>query len=210
MTLYLKTFFTAMIFFILLSNKAFAIPVTKEGQELSQVLDDMHVEEKWRPGDYVNWLTGRTLEVLGGSFPTHCSEFVAAAALRCGIYILQPPDHQRGLLANAQYYWLKKHGKRFGWFQVKNRIEAQAFANKGCFTVAAFANPHPGRSGHIAIVRPCEKSRASILRFGPEIIQAGLENYNSTAQIVGFGHRSAKYFVHRTQFCKIKTMEIPA
>jgi hypothetical protein len=52
--------------------------------------------------------------------------------------------------------------------------------------------PH-GRPGHIAIVRPCDKSTAAIMSEGPQIIQAGMTNYESTGLATGFSRHPAAW-----------------
>ena len=47
--------------------------------------------------------------------------------------------------------------------------------------------PGAGRlPGHAAIVRPSEKSAEALERSGPQVVQAGIHNHNSTTVRSGF------------------------
>jgi len=162
-----------------------AAEITPAGQELSRFLDGFHVEGLWLPGQHVNWKTGKYTGP-GTSSSTHCSAFVAAVCLRADIYILRPPDHSVVLLANAQYDWLRSDGSKHGWKRVASMTEAQRLANEGQLVVASYKNPDPKKHGHIAIVRPCTKGAQPIALEGPQIIQAGGTNWNSTTLKEGF------------------------
>jgi hypothetical protein len=182
--------------------------ITPAGQKLAATLDSMNVEQHWLAGQHVNWLSGdpsnsvNHVEVTkGGS--THCSAFAAAAGNKLGIYLLHPPEHSDLLLASAQQDWLEGAGAAQGWKPVKTPVEAQSLANKGEFVVVTYKSPDPKKPGHIAIVRPSEKSDADIAAEGPQIIQAGKHNYISTNVKEGFkNHPGAfennevRYFVH--------------
>ena len=176
-------------------SPAGAFEVTPEARRLSETVDSLQVESHWPAGVHVNWETGipdgRPESAIGKH--THCSAFVASAAKRFGIYILRPPEHAQVLLANAQYDWLAgEEGQQRGWRKVRDGIEAQARANRGEFVVAAYHNHHDDKPGHIAIVRPSDKSDSSIVREGPEITQAGGTNYRSVSLRKGFaGHPAA-------------------
>ncbi|MGH7069355.1 MAG: hypothetical protein ACREFO_05010 [Acetobacteraceae bacterium] len=112
-------------------------------------------------------------------------------AARMGVYLLRPPEHGQGLLANAQFRWLEGHGAESGWEEVPAKA-AQRLANQGYLVVAAYENPDPHRSGHIAIVRPSEKSAASLNAHGPEETQAGMHNRLRTTIARGFSdHKGA-------------------
>ena len=157
-------------------------------------VDALDVEAHWPAGKHVHWESGvpdGKLETGTGKH-THCSAFVAAAAKKLGIYILRPPEHPQILLANAQYEWLMVAGAQQGWRPLHDALDAQAYANRGFFVVAAYRNHHDDRPGHIAIVRPGNKSAAMIRREGPDITQAGSINYRDTSLQHGFaGHPAA-------------------
>lgn len=154
-------------------------------QHLSQLLDQMDVENHWLPHQPIHWVDGSS-DATGREIASHCSAFVAAVAYQANIYMLRPPDHSEVLLANAQAEWLEKHGSAYGWEKVKNPLEAQELANQGMLVVVAFKNANAHKPGHIAVVRPSDKSIELIKDEGPQIVQAGLHNYNSTSVKVGF------------------------
>ena len=153
---------------------SFASPISAGGEKLQHVLESLNVTERWLPGNYVNWQTGEPIsKARGEARKSHCSAFTAAAAAKLGVYILSPPAHKEVLLANAQYFWLQQQGKEHGWLPLKDGIIAQQTANQGCLVVVARANAKTHKPGHIAIVRPSDKSTTLIGIEGPQIIQAG-------------------------------------
>jgi hypothetical protein len=170
-----------------------------------RTVDSLDVEHHWPAGIHVNWQTGDPdgrPENSPGKH-THCSAFVASAAKQLGIYILRPPEHAQVLLANAQYDWLASDGAAQGWRELRGPVAAQEAANRGDFVVATYRNHRDNKPGHIAIVRPDEKSDSAIRVEGPQITQAGGTNYRSTTLKKGFaGHpaawdkREVRYFVH--------------
>jgi hypothetical protein len=181
-------------------------PITPEGDRLAATLDGMRVESLWLAQEHVNWETGepdRGGEDEGPGHHTHCSAFAAAAAKRLGVYLLRPPAHGQKLLANAQIAWLGgATAQKLGWQRVSNMREAQRLANQGNLVLVAFQNPDKHLPGHIAIVRPSEKSFEALQRDGPQIIQAGIHNHASTVVRIGFlNHPGAwpdgvRYYVH--------------
>jgi hypothetical protein len=174
--------------------RAEAVHITSKGQELARVLDAMGVETRWIAGSHIDWRTGAPdgePEASSGRH-THCSAFVAAAALKLGVYILRPPEHGQALLANAQNEWLAEEGARQGWRPVADAEQAQSLANRGVLVVASYRNHRDDKPGHIAIVRPAEKSREQLTQEGPQVIQAGTVNSSSTSLRDGFsGHPHA-------------------
>jgi hypothetical protein len=171
------------------------LSISPAGEWLAKSLDRLDVTHHWLRGvDHVAWRSGvPLLEEHGKKLTplaqdeTHCSAFVAAAAESLGIYLLHPPAHSHVLLANAQHDWLASDaGKKAGWHAVETAIDAQRLANAGEFVVAAFKNPDPTQPGHIAIVRPVVKSTADIVAKGPQITQAGFNNYTSADLASGF------------------------
>ena len=182
-----------------------AAEITPEGKKLIEKLDGMDVEHLWEPGRSVAWKTGKLLKEQGEyrKSNTHCSAFVAATCLKMDIYILRPPEHETKNLANAQVDWLASKGSESGWKPVKNANEAQHLANRGQVVVAAFKETHADRHGHIAIVRPSDKSNDAIQLEGPQITQAGSTNANNTSLKEGFKHHpgafpnGVRYYVHQ-------------
>jgi hypothetical protein len=168
--------------------------ITPQAQATMKVLDAMGVETKWIAGERVYWESGLPTGVPETSpgKHTHCSAFVAAAAKNLGVYILRPPAHGQKLLANAQNEWLVEQGAANGWVKLATADEAQAAANRGLLVVASYHNHHDDRPGHIAIVRPGNKTAEQIAAEGPDVIQAGSVNKTSISLRDGFaGHPAA-------------------
>jgi hypothetical protein len=184
-------------------------PVTAAGDRFASTLDGMHVESLWLANEHVNWATGEPDRGGGYEGPgnhTHCSAFAAAAAKRLGVYLLRPPEHGQELLSNAQARWLDSaEGRQDGWRSVANMQEAQTLANQGNLVLVSYPNPDPHAPGHIAIVRPSEKSFTTLQENGPQVIQAGEHNHNSINVRIGFeNHPGAwpngvRYYVHSLQ-----------
>jgi hypothetical protein len=192
-------------FIALLPCVGSATPIAPDGKQLVAMLDAMNVEHLWLAGEHIDWQsgapTGKPERVEGKH--THCSAFVASVAERLGLYILCPPEHTQMLLANAQFDWLVDQGAAGGWNELTSSEQAQADANRGGLVVAVYRNHHDDKPGHIAIVRPNEKSASAIADEGPQVTQAGGTNYASTSLAQGFanhpaawGHKEVRYFAH--------------
>jgi hypothetical protein len=171
-------------------------PITPAGERLTSTLDGMSVESLWLAHEHVNWETGepdRGADYEGPGNHTHCSAFAAAAAKRLGVYLLRPPEHGQALLANAQADWLaSESAAKAGWRSVATMQKAQRLANEGSLVLVLYPNPDKHVPGHIAIVRPSEKSARMLEENGPEIIQAGEHNHDRTNVKTGFAnHRGA-------------------
>ena len=181
-------------------------PISPAGHQLAATLDSMNVESLWLAEEHVNWETGepdRGADYEGPGNHTHCSAFAAAAAKRLGVYLLRPPEHGQLLLANAQVEWLgSAAGQKSGWQKVPDMRKAQRLANQGNLVLVLFQNPDKHVPGHIAIIRPSEKSLTALQENGPQIIQAGNHNHASTSVRIGFlNHPGAwpdgvRYYVH--------------
>jgi hypothetical protein len=166
--------------------------------ELARQLDSLDVTHHWLPGPTVcDWRTGNPIKPTpDGSSHTHCSQFAAAAAERLGVYLLRPPEHSPTHLAAAQEDWLgSPAGVDSGWQQILlpgQRVatydRAAEQADEGKLVVAVYSDPDPDHAGHIAVLRPSDWSPARIAEHGPEIIQAGATNYQSTDLETGFIH----------------------
>jgi hypothetical protein len=198
-----RVFFIATL--LLCTPLGFAAGITPAAQRMASVIDALNVEQHWPAGEHVHWETGEPdgKAEHGIGKHTHCSAFVAAAAKHLGIYILRPPEHAQILLANAQYDWLESSGAQKGWIPLRDAFEAQTQANIGLLVVATYRNHHDDKPGHIAIVRPSDKSRSAIQFEGPQITQAGGTNYRSASLKQGFaGHPAAwqrnevRYYAH--------------
>ena len=196
---------TARVLLCATATAARAGGITPTAQHVIATIDALDVEQHWPAGTHVHWETGKPdgKPELSAGKHTHCSAFAAAAAKRLGIYLLRPPEHAQVLLANAQYDWLESEGASRGWRPLRDALAAQAAANEGMLVVAAYKNHHDDKPGHIAIVRPSDKSRAAIEAEGPQVTQAGGTNYRSTSLRQGFaGHPAAwsrgevRYFAH--------------
>lgn len=183
--------------------------ITAAGQRLAELLDGMNVESLWIAHEHVNWETGepdRGAAYEGPGNHTHCSAFAAAVAKRLGVYILRPPEHGQVLLANAQAKWLaSEQAESQGWHRLAGARAAEEQANRGNLVVVVFANPDQHEPGHVAIVRPSEKSAEALERNGPDIIQAGNHNHTRTIVRIGFeNHPGAwpdgvRYYMHLLQ-----------
>ena len=182
-----------------LVEKAVRWAARSKGQpeELWKRLEAMEVDKLWLPGAIVDWKTGLpTGQPIkdAKSKHTHCSQFVAAATERLGVYVLRPPEHRVVLLANAQFVWLASDaGKKAGWVAMKDGAAAQAAANDGRLVLASLKNPDPTKSGHIAIVRPGNKDADLLAKDGPDIMQAGGTNALRTTLRRGFGNHKKEY-----------------
>jgi hypothetical protein len=189
---------------------AFASParadeVSPNAARLLATLQSLDVEHRWIAGHHVDWITGLpddSSEILPGRH-THCSAFVAAAAMRLGIYILRPPQHGQVLLANAQHDWLGSAGAAQGWRPVASPEEAQKLANQGELVVASYRSHADKKPGHIAIVLPGDKSADRIEAEGPDVMQAGSFNAASVPLASGFaghphawGDREVAFYAH--------------
>ena len=204
------TAFCAFVVLVVFAGAARpADTVTPQAQAVSKVLDAMGVESKWIAGEHVYWETGLPTGVPETSpgKHTHCSAFVAAAAKNLGVYILRPPEHGQKLLANAQNEWLADEGAARGWVRLADANQAQAAANRGLLVVASYHNHHDDRPGHIAIVRPGNKTAEQMAAEGPDVIQAGSVNKTSISIRDGFaGHPAAwrdheiVYYAHEVKF----------
>lgn len=185
----------SIIFYISYSQKT--IEVTSTGLELRQFYLNQNVEHLWLSGHHINWETGElnNPEATKG-IKTHCSSFVASVCKQKGVYILRPPLHKTGLLANAQFDWLlteEAHNK--GWHQIKDSVfeKGQEYANNGFLVVAVYKNPNLKKPGHIALVIPFEKSFELLNNEGPTLIQAGNTNKNFIALKDGFKHHISEW-----------------
>lgn len=179
--------------------------VAAGGPRLAEFLDALLVDRYWLKGHHIVWQTGQQNAPIGvgRSRYTHCSTFVAAAAMRLGIYILQPPFHNEYLLASAQDHWLRgylryqgKTAADAGWVRLGRGVEsaainlAQNVANKGKFVLASFAQrpivddvtgEPMAVPGHIAIVRPQEPPVNVVAMDSPTLAVCAAGHVNSAA-----------------------------
>ena len=184
-------------------------PISPAGERLASFLDSMDVESLWLANQHVNWETGkpdRGAAYEGPGNHTHCSAFAAAAGKRLGVYMLRPPEHGQELLSNAQALWFAgPEAQQDGWRPVSDMHKAQHLANDGHLVVVIFANPDPHKPGHVANVRPSQKSVHALEVDGPEVIMAGQHNHNKICVRIGFeNHPGAfpsgvRYYTHPLQ-----------
>jgi hypothetical protein len=195
--------------------------ISKRGWVLDSQLDHMNVEALWQPGRYVYWQTGVTMPSSppaceGYEKDIHCSAFAAAVALRLGVPFLSPPPEK--LLANRQAEWLQTLAS--GWQRVAGPVEAQDLANQGYCVVISYENPNASESGHIQIVRAHDlRSTIELESVGPQIIQAGKVNFNSTTAAEGFSSgytpsypsypwpNNVKYYAHVTTLISLEALK---
>jgi hypothetical protein len=201
----MKPFLGALLAFAFVAaaaSLAHAQAITPEGERLAKLLDSMDVDHLWLAKEYVHWKSGKPMDkpVDDDKPHTHCSAFAAAAADRLHIYLLHPPEHGTSYLANAQCDWLPGPGATQGWQPVATPEDAQALANAGNLVVAVYKEDDPKRHGHAAVVRPAEKSRAQIEAEGPQIAQAGMENFASAPLALGFRHHPGAWENRRVRF----------
>jgi hypothetical protein len=190
-------------------------PISAAGGRLAAVLDGCGVDHLWLHGFKVNWKTGAAISAWADDRPhTHCSAFVAAIAMRLGIYVLRPPQHPQTLLANAQMGWLRSpKATTIGWQPLPDVTSAQIRSNLGELVLAAFENPDRNKPGHIAIVRPSEIDAAMLLANGPFVTQAGGHNALSVLLARGFanhkgawvagGSGSVRFFGHAVNWSEL-------
>jgi hypothetical protein len=163
-------------------------PISDVGTKLLGVLDQSDVEHLWLPHAHVNWETGMP-EAGAPGYTSHCSAYAAAIGKRLDVYMLRPPEHSPVLLASAQTAWFgRAAGEQAGWYPIGTAQQAQSLSNAGELVVASYESPNPRKPGHISIVRPSLKSAAALAEDGPEITQAGAQNYTDSNVRTGFKH----------------------
>lgn len=99
-----------------------------------------------------------------------------------------PGSHE--LSAAGMIGWLRVYGSEEGW-QPVSAPEARALANQGRPVVAAWENPHPGQSSHVAMLLPTPEGMAE-----PRICQAGAANLWDRPLSHGFGNARPCFFAH--------------
>lgn len=188
--------FVTFFLFLVISFNVWATPccgpVSEQAIKLEKFYDQTNVESLWLNGIHVDWKTGESdkpTDYQGPDRYSHCSTFVASVSMKLGVYVLRPPEHPETFLASAQSRWLlSDNAVKEGWAKLPDMKAAQEDANSGKLVIAAFISPVEFKPGHIAIVRPSLKSIEELEAYGPQIIQAGKYNYNSTSVSKGFGN----------------------
>ena len=198
--------------------------ISEGGERLRVFLDGTHVETRWIANYHVIWQTGQRNGPAEGdpAHHTHCSAYVAAAALYLDIYILRPPNHPQLRLANAQVDWLGGVGSASGPTAVEAGWtplgasgddgvldDAITAANAGKLVVAGYKQPATKQpdgatvqgAGHIVVVRPQEAFPPD---EGPQVVTAGVRNFKSASMRFAFGDHplawpnNIELFVHDT------------
>lgn len=126
---------------------------------------------------------------------TFCNVFVTDVCLAMGAPTPTPPY---SVSANDYAAWLASTkpggGATKGWKQV-SAAEAQKLANSGRPAIAAWTNPKPGASGHVAMVRPGELDPVK----GPATANAGETCFDQGHVADGFKSgplSDVKYYVY--------------
>jgi len=190
--------------------------ITSDGHKLIVLLDSLDVEHKWLPHESVHWQTGDPgPHRRGEAVTSHCSAFAAAVSLHLHVYLLRPPEHKTVFLASAQGHWLAREGHEHGWLSV-DATEAQRRANLGEFVVVDYISPNPHKPGHIAVIRPAEKTVAQLAQDGPEDTQAGGHNHSDYIVARSFNsHPGAwpdgvRFYAHHVDWAKVTGKLDPA
>jgi hypothetical protein len=200
-----KVCFIILLFVAFAARDQQKLVIDEEGNNLKRFYLNLNVENLWIAGHHVNWETGEPDEPNAKySIRTHCSAFVASACKRLNIYILRPPEHVQGLLANAQYDWLQtSEATNDGWKQItdeNNYLVAQQYANKGYVVIAVIKNPALKNPGHIALIMPSEISTQDLEESGPILIMASTHNHNFIVLRRGFKSHISSWPEHDILF----------
>jgi hypothetical protein len=98
--------------------------------------------------------------------------------------------------------WLRTpEAATLGCQPLLDTLSAQFRANLGDLVLAAFENLDPDKPGHIAIVRPSDINRETLLADGPFVIQAGGHNALSEPLAKGFHNHSGAWISGGTRPC---------
>jgi hypothetical protein len=157
------------------------LPISRAGAILAERLDAMDVENRWLPGQDVNWNTGNPID--GGPGPaSNGGGFVDAVCASLKVPMNDPVPEN--FSPATQYDWLVNEGTTHGWVMVGD-IEAQLLANQGWMVIAAWksgiSEGDQSLDGQTAIVRPSAKPAGEVAERGPQISVAGWQNHNDIA-----------------------------
>ncbi len=186
----------AIVCLLAASRVAAADEPSADGQRLARFLEKSDVEHLWLADRYVDWQTGQEIHpqhTKGHSKSSHCSAFVAAMCQKLDVDIARPPQFSEVFLSNKQHDWLSEEGKKHGWEVVTTADDAQAKANRGLLVVVSLKAKEEKKPGHIAIVLPWNRDARQIKEEGPEIIQAGQNNFPHTTVKEGFRHHKGAW-----------------
>lgn len=183
--------------------------ITPEGHRLAAAIDSFDVEHHWLSGTRIEWLSGDPLPNKPKG-TTHCSAYAAAAAYRLQIYLLRPPDHGQYRLSNAQGHWLDSdEGRKAGWKAISTPAEAQTLTNQGWLVLVTYINPNEADPGHLAVLRPAEKTEAQLAEEGPQVSQSGWTNRNNSVAAKSFTRHpgawpnNVRYYAHAVDWANI-------
>jgi len=193
--------------------------ISEAAKKNLEIINSLNVEEKWQKGTIINCKTGETLleETEKQASPklkrlTHCSCFAYAASTALGLpnkALLPHPESDEEFipaLPNKQAQWLETEGIKNGWNYIKSKdrddnfIQAQKFANQGYFIVSTYKPTNPKRAGHIAVVIPSNKDIEKIKLEGPDIAQAGINNFSSGSLKKGFKNKKNAFKDNEIKF----------
>lgn len=132
-----------------------------------------------------------------GARTSHCSAFVRFAAKKIyGIDVQPDPDSSSSkygwcFLTNPQHAALVQGESGFaiinGADNAADPVMAQIRANQGNLVIASVPGLSDEKAGHIAIVLPdTSRSADAIKADGPEVVQAGINNFAHTKALNGF------------------------
>lgn len=202
-----KFFKFIIIYLFFISNAIHAETISEAANKNLQTFNSLKVEEKWQKGEIINCKTSEIIEEYTGEHKktgrrvNHdgCFVYAALSSLNIPKDSLPPhPEFDTGfipLLTNKQADWYETEGNKHGWNYIKNKdrednfTQAQKLANQGYLVIAIYKNINPKRVGHTAIVIPSDKDIEKIKKDGPEIAQAGTNNFSSCSLKKGFRNK---------------------
>ena len=173
--------------------------ISEGGDRLRVFLDGTHVETRWIADYHVVWQTGQRNGPAEGdpAHHTHCSAYVAAAALYVDIYILRPPNHKQlhpgerasrlapaAAGATADLPPRNRDGARLGSSGKATDVldDAITAANAGKLVVAGYLQPLVGTQVEGRGISSSSDHRESFPSDeGPQVVTAGVRNFKSAS-----------------------------
>ena len=164
--------------------------------------------DKWIAGENVYWESGLPTgvpETCPASTPIAARSSPPPRRSSASIFCARR-EHGQKLLANAQNEWLAEEGARPWLAQARRRQRGASRRQSRPARGGELPQSHDDRPGHIAIVRPGNKTAEQIAAEGPDVIQAGSVNKTSISLKDGFaGHPAAwrdheiAYYAHEVK-----------
>ena len=155
--------------------------------KLIHTLNSMDLMRGWEPGYNVKCDTGERVKTKSTTVSSsHCSCFVYAVCKKMNIKLIGTPEYSQYHLAHNQINWLKtEEAHKHGWRQINGSLKekyliSQEKANNGVLVIAG-TNQDKEIRGHIAIVRPSNKSYFFIINEGPQVISSSYVNTYSSS-----------------------------